>query len=115
MSELNGTTRRLHLEGPDGPLTCYTTLNRDNAGALAELIICANKQGTMEHGLLHCMGLLVTLCLQAGVPAERVIGTLRSVEFEPCGITGTKDIPMVRSVADYVAKWMEAQVAQGQN
>jgi hypothetical protein len=108
--ERGGITRRLHLEGPDGPLTCYATLNRDDTGALAELIICANKQGTMEHGLLHCVGLLASLALQNGVPAERIIAALRGVEFEPNGLTGTKDIPIVRSVSDYLAKWMEAHV-----
>lgn len=107
--ERRGVTRRLHLEGPDGPLTCYATLNLGPDGAPCELLIRANKQGTLEHGLLHCLGLMVTTALGSGVSLATIAAALKGVEFEPQGVTGSPEIPMVRSVVDYLARWLETK------
>jgi hypothetical protein len=111
-TDRSGVTRRLHLEGSEGSLTCYATLNRDASGQPIELILRASKKGTLERGLLHCLGLVVTIALQHGVPAGTLTAALRGTNFEPAGGTGCKDIPWVKSISDYVAMWMEVQNAR---
>lgn len=108
-TDRTGRTRRLHLEGPEGSLTCYATLNADLSGAPIELILRASKKGTLERGLLHCLGRVVTIALQHGVPLGTIVESLKGVVFEPAGLTGARDIPMVKSVADYLARWLAAQ------
>jgi ribonucleoside-diphosphate reductase alpha chain len=100
-------TKRFHL----GDLTLYGTVWED-AGRPVGLALMANGMGSQERGTLATVGRLVTLALQNGVPCEAIVRELKGTAFEPSGITGDKQAPMVSSVLDWVARWMEGRCAR---
>lgn len=108
--ERAGTTRKLHLKDQHTDLEVYATLSRYPDGRLGELLLFSNRTGSMEHGLLHTVGVLVSLLFQAGVAPTKVIEKMEHVTFEPAGFTGEPDIPTASSIVDYVASFMRQQL-----
>jgi ribonucleoside-diphosphate reductase alpha chain len=75
-------------------------------GTPGELFLSIKKVGSLERGLFHTVALLVSIALQHGVPLAKICDKLTGIHFEPCGITSNKDIPLCRSIVDYVARWL---------
>jgi ribonucleoside-diphosphate reductase alpha chain len=44
--------------------------------------------------------------LQYGVPLEILCEKLVGARFEPMGMTSNKEIPMVKSLMDYMGRWL---------
>ena len=107
----DGVTRKLCLKDQNTDLAAYATLNWYPDGRLSNLGICANRLGSLEHGLLHLVGVLVSVALQGGIPPAHIIDKMEGMNFEPAGFTGQSDIPSASSIADYLAKWLKLQVA----
>jgi ribonucleoside-diphosphate reductase alpha chain len=63
-------------------------------------------------GRLHISGLMDTiatatrLALQYGVPLRALVDRFSHVRFEPSGFTGNPNIPMAKSVVDYIFRWL---------
>jgi len=58
--------------------------------------------------------------LQEGVGADTIIDSLLNLRFDPWGITDNPEIPMAKSMPDYIARWLgkeflplDRQVAMG--
>ncbi len=112
---LLGVTRRLHIKGSDGypdGMTCYATLHKRDDGHPVALSLTCNKLGALDHGLLTALALTATVALEAGVPLERLAADWKGMQFDPAGMTGAKDIPMVKSIVDYLGRWLETQVVR---
>ena len=105
-SERPGITKKLTIPAPDGELACYVTVSFFEDGRPGEVLLRANKQGSAERGLLHTLGIMISLLLQHGVKMEKIVEKLQGVAFDPAGMTGDKAIPMVTSIVDYLAKWL---------
>ena len=103
-AEREGFTEKLCI-GTE--LKVYATVGLFPDGRPGELFLVAKKTGTLVRGLCHVLAIIISVALQYGVPLETIIGKLKGVGFEPAGLTGNKDIPMVRSIADYVGRWLE--------
>lgn len=111
-AERPGVTRQFKLRQADGTeLVLYGTKSYDR-GEVRELILTCNKQGSLERGLLHVLGVTASLALQGGVPLTKLIDKWRGIEFEPQGLTGNPEIPMVKSIVDYLAKWLEKETVE---
>jgi hypothetical protein len=108
----DGVTRKLHLKDANTDLATYVTLSWYPDGRPSNLGICANRLGSLEHGLLHLVGVLVSVALQGGIPPGRIIEKMEGMQFEPAGFTGQPDIPSATSIADYLAKWMKLQITK---
>jgi ribonucleoside-diphosphate reductase alpha chain len=48
----------------------------------------------------------VSLALQYGVPLRDVVNKFAHVRFEPSGFTGNPEIPIAKSLVDYIFRWM---------
>jgi ribonucleoside-diphosphate reductase alpha chain len=48
----------------------------------------------------------VSLALQYGVPLRDLVNKFAHVRFEPSGFTGNQEIPIAKSIVDYVFRWM---------
>lgn len=59
------------------------------------------------------VGILVSLCLQYGVPLEALVKKFSHVRFEPEGMTKNPHIPFAKSVIDYVARELGMEFIPG--
>lgn len=72
-------------------------------GTLGEIFVDMHKTGAAFHSLMNCFAMLVSLCLQHGVPLELLVKRFVGVNFEPCGpVSGHEGITHAKSVVDFV-------------
>lgn len=96
----SGKIERLHF---------YLVIGMYSDGRPAELFITVNKGNDTISGFCKVFGILISLCLQSGVPLEKLYEKLSHQSFEPSGFTENKDIPNCQSVVDYVMQFMKQQ------
>jgi ribonucleoside-diphosphate reductase alpha chain len=48
----------------------------------------------------------VSVSLQAGVPLKTLVRKFKDMSFAPAGFTNTADIPMAKSIMDYVFRYL---------
>ena len=78
-------------------------------GRPGEIFINMAKQGSTVRGLLDWGAILVSMCLQYGVPMEDLIRKFKGIKFEPQGMTRNKDILFAQSPVDYIFRWLEQE------
>ena len=49
----------------------------------------------------------VSLALQYGVPLDALSNKFMHMRFEPSGFTGNPEIPIAKSIMDYIFRWMD--------
>jgi ribonucleoside-diphosphate reductase alpha chain len=59
----------------------------------------------MASGVLDAVAMSLSMAWQYGVPFETSIQKFVGMRFEPEGITGDPDYPIVTSPLDYIARW----------
>ena len=75
-------------------------------GAPGEIFIKMAKEGSTVSGLMDTVGVLTSMALQYGVPLEVLVSKFSHVRFEPSGFTKNPDIPMAKSLIDYVFRFL---------
>jgi len=75
-------------------------------GKLGEVFIRVAKEGSTISGLMEAIGVLMSVSLQSGVPVETIIRKFVHWRFEPAGFTDNKDIPVAKSILDYIGKYL---------
>lgn len=98
-------THRFSIAGHDG----YVTAGKFEDGTLGEIFILMAKEGSTLSGLLDCFAISVSMGLQHGVPLGEFIDKFCHVRFEPSGITGNSEIPIAKSIIDYIFRWLATQ------
>jgi len=111
-----GVTHKFSIGG----YRIYIIANRFENGELGEVFIIAGKEGSIVSGLLGAVARLCSKTLQEGASAESIVDSLLNLRFDPWGVTDNPDIPMAKSIADYVGRWigknflpLDKQVAMG--
>jgi ribonucleoside-diphosphate reductase alpha chain len=64
------------------------------------------KEGSSISGLMDSFATAISLALQYGVPLNTLVDKFIHSRFEPSGFTNNKEIPMAKSVMDYIFRWM---------
>ena len=64
------------------------------------------KEGSTVCGLMDTLATSVSLALQYGVPLKDVVNKFAHVRFEPSGFTGNPEIPIAKSLVDYIFRWL---------
>jgi ribonucleoside-diphosphate reductase alpha chain len=96
-------TRATTVEGTVAGNKVSVTTGEYPDGTLGEIFIDMHKTGAAFHALMNCFAMLVSLCLQHGVPLSLLVKRFRGVTFEPAGlVTGHEGITEVTSVVDFV-------------
>jgi ribonucleoside-diphosphate reductase alpha chain len=75
-------------------------------GTPGEIFIKMAKEGSTVSGLMDTIGVLTSMALQYGVPLEVLVAKFGHVRFEPSGFTKNPDIPMAKSLIDYVFRFL---------
>ncbi|MFO7724957.1 MAG: vitamin B12-dependent ribonucleotide reductase [Oceanipulchritudo sp.] len=105
----NSTTHKFIIGGSKG----YLTVGKFDDGSPGEVFIQMAKAGSTINGLMDTIGTLLSMCLQYGVPLETLIKKFSHIRFEPEGMTRNPDIPMTKSVMDYLARWLGMEFIPG--
>jgi ribonucleoside-diphosphate reductase alpha chain len=75
-------------------------------GTPGEIFIKMSKEGSTLSGVMDALALSLSMNLQYGVPLEILCDKLSHSRFEPMGMTQNREIPMVKSIIDYLARWL---------
>ncbi len=102
-------THKFDIAGHEG----YITVGLYEDGSPGELFITMAKEGSTIGGLMDTIGTLVSLALQYGVPIETLAKKFVHQRFEPSGFTKNPDIPIAKSITDYLFRWMACQFIPG--
>lgn len=78
-------------------------------GSMCELFISMSKEGSTLSGIMNGLSRSVSLGLQYGVPLKAICDQFMGMSFEPAGITTTEEIPIAKSILDYIGRWLESE------
>lgn len=101
-NERQAMTHKFSVGGHEG----YVTVGLYEDGSPGEVFIVMSKEGSTISGLMDGLATSVSLALQYGVPLEVLINKFAHTRFEPSGFTGNRDIPMAKSILDYIFRWL---------
>jgi ribonucleoside-diphosphate reductase alpha chain len=77
-----------------------------NEGQVGEIFIRIAKEGSTVSGLMDTIATLTSIALQYGVPLEALVNKFSHVRFEPSGFTGNPEIPIAKSLTDYIFRFL---------
>lgn len=100
--ERQALTHKFSIAGHEG----YITVGLFEDGQPGELFCTMSKEGSTISGLMDCFATAISLALQYGVPLNVLVDKFSHTRFEPSGFTGNKHVPIAKSVADYVFRWL---------
>ena len=95
-------THKFDIAGHEG----YLTVGLYDDGSPGELFITMAKEGSTVGGLMDAFGTAISMCLQYGVPVKSLVEKFAHTRFEPSGFTKNPDIPIAKSLPDYIFRWV---------
>src|SRR5688572_14270178 len=101
-AERNAVTHRFDISGHEG----YITVGLYPDGQPGEIFLKMAKEGSTISGLMDTLATSISLALQYGVPLKDVVNKFAHVRFEPSGFTGNPEIPIAKSLVDYIFRWL---------
>ena len=102
-------THKFDIQGHEG----YVTVGFFADGRPGELFVTMAKEGSTIGGLMDTIGTLVSMGLQYGVPLSVFVNKFAHQRFEPAGFTKNPDIPIAKSVTDYIFRWLGMEFLPG--
>lgn len=100
--ERQALTHKFSIGGHEG----YITVGLYEDGRPGEVFITMSKEGSTISGIMDAFATSVSLNLQYGVPLQVLVDKFTYMRFEPSGFTTNKQIPMVKSIMDYIFRWL---------
>lgn len=100
--ERNAITHKFSVGGHEG----YITVGMFEDGSPGEIFLVMSKEGTVVSGLMDSFATAISMALQYGVPLKVLIDKFSHTRFEPSGMTTNRDIPLAKSVVDYIFRWL---------
>lgn len=86
--------------------TGYLTVGLYQDGTLGEIFITMYREEPLLNGTLDALASSVSLALQYGVPLNVLAKKFIGMRYDPSGITTHRDIPMAKSIVDYIFIWL---------
>ena len=102
-------THKFEIAGHEG----YMTVGLYEDGRPGELFITMAKEGSTVGGIMNAFGTAISLCLQYGVPLHALVSKFSHSRFEPSGYTNNPDIPIAKSLVDYIFRWLDITFPNG--
>ena len=95
-------THKFNVGGHEG----YLTIGMYEDGTPGEIFLRMAKEGSTISGLMDSFATAISLALQYGVPLKDLVNKFSHLRFEPAGFTGNRDIPLAKSLVDYIFRYM---------
>jgi len=100
--ERKAITHKFDIAGHEG----YLTVGLYEDGTPGELFVTMAKEGSTISGLMDAFATQTSYALQFGVPLKFMVDKFSHMRFEPSGFTKNKEIPIAKSIVDYIFRWM---------
>jgi ribonucleoside-diphosphate reductase alpha chain len=100
--ERRSITHKFSIGGHEG----YMTVGMYDDGTPGELFVTMAKEGSVVSGLMDSFATSISMALQYGVPLRVLCDKFSHTRFEPSGFTGNPDIPIAKSITDYIFRWL---------
>ncbi len=108
-AERTAVTHKFEISGHEG----YITVGLYPDGQPGEIFLKMAKEGSTVSGLMDTVATAISLALQYGVPLRDLVNKFAHVRFEPSGFTGNSEIPIAKSVVDYIFRWLGSRFLGG--
>ena len=103
--ECRAIRHKFDIAGHEG----YIHVGMYEDGQLGEIFITMSKEGSTISGLMDSFATAISIALQYGVPLRGLVDKFSHMRFEPSGFTKNPDIPMAKSIMDYIFRWLASQ------
>jgi ribonucleoside-diphosphate reductase alpha chain len=100
--ERRSITHKFSIGGHEG----YMTVGMYEDGTPGELFVTMAKEGSVVSGLMDNFATMISMSLQYGVPLKVLSDKFSHTRFEPSGFTGNPEIPIAKSITDYIFRWL---------
>ena len=100
--ERRSITHKFDVGGHEG----YITVGLYEDGKPGEIFLKMSKEGSTVSGLMDAFATAISLTLQYGVPLEALVKKFTHMRFEPAGFTKNPEVPIAKSLVDYVFRWL---------
>ena len=101
-AERTAITHKFDIAGHEG----YITVGLYPDGQPGEIFLKMAKEGSTVCGLMDTLATTISVSLQYGVPLRDLVNKFAHVRFEPSGFTGNQEIPIAKSIVDYIFRWL---------
>jgi ribonucleoside-diphosphate reductase alpha chain len=108
--ERQSITHKFSIGGHEG----YVTVGMYEDGTPGEVFCVMAKEGSVVSGLMDSFATSISLALQYGVPLKVLVDKFSHTRFEPSGFTGNRDIPIAKSITDYLFRWLALKFLPGE-
>ena len=109
--ERQSITHKFSIAGQEG----YFIVGMFEDGQPGEIFIKMSKEGSTISGLMDSFAVAISMALQYGVPLHVLVKKFSHTRFEPSGYTNNRDIPVAKSLMDYIFRWMELKFHPSEN
>jgi ribonucleoside-diphosphate reductase alpha chain len=75
-------------------------------GMPGEVFITMSKEGSTISGMMDSFATSISIALQYGVPLKVLVDKFSHARFEPSGFTNNPEIPIAKSISDYIFRWL---------
>ena len=103
--ERRSLTHKFDIQGHEG----YVTVGLYDDGTPGEIFLKVAKEGSTISGLMDAFALQTSMALQYGVPLRVMVNKFSHVRFEPSGFTKNSEIPIAKSLIDYIFRWLASR------
>ena len=100
--ERQALTHKFSIAGHEG----YLTVGLYSDGQPGEIFLRMAKEGSTVSGLMDTIATMTSISLQYGVPLQALVDKFSHTRFEPSGFTNNREIPIAKSVMDYVFRFL---------
>ncbi|MEE9606296.1 MAG: vitamin B12-dependent ribonucleotide reductase [Myxococcota bacterium] len=108
--EREALTHKFSIAGHEGYLTVGLYENRQPG----EIFLRMAKEGSTVSGLMDTIATMTSIALQYGVPLKALVDKFSHTRFEPAGFTNNREIPIAKSVMDYVFRFLGNRFLAGE-
>jgi ribonucleoside-diphosphate reductase alpha chain len=103
--ERHSITHKFDIQGHEG----YITVGLYEDGTPGEIFLTMAKEGSTISGLMDAFATQTSIALQYGVPLKSMVDKFSHMRFEPSGFTKNSEIPIAKSLVDYIFRWLASR------
>jgi ribonucleoside-diphosphate reductase alpha chain len=108
--ERQAVTHKFSIAGHEG----YLTVGLYENAQPGEIFLKMAKEGSTVSGLMDTIATMTSIALQYGVPLKALVDKFSHTRFEPAGFTNNREIPIAKSVTDYVFRYLGNRFLRGE-
>ncbi|MDJ0853310.1 MAG: vitamin B12-dependent ribonucleotide reductase [Myxococcota bacterium] len=108
--ERSAVTHKFSIAGHEG----YLTVGLYEDEQPGEIFLRMAKEGSTVSGLMDTIATMTSIALQYGVPLKALVDKFSHTRFEPAGFTNNREIPIAKSMMDYVFRYLGNRFNQGE-